>query len=301
LFNTRQSIWHEQIIQELDLPLPIFPEVHQASDVAGQLHADIASRLGLGKSIPVVVGGGDNQMSMLGSGLTGRASPALLNIGTAAQISLIAPEYVRLPSVDTRSYFGGVYALVGASLAGGGSYQWLRESIQAERGAKITYAEMDHLAALVQLGADGLVFCPGPTREKPRRQMGFFGNRLHLSSIAHRARAVMEGVLFDLYELYLGMSTYDSCEFMVGAGKALQKSSVWAQIAADIFGKPLRITHFENALYGAALTAAVGVGAKENLEAGVGSIQYDQQVFPQAEKTARYQDEVIDHWRSILV
>ena len=201
LFNTRQSRWHEQIIWDLGLPLAIFPEIRQASQIAGKLHADIASRLGLGKSIPVVVGGGDNQMSMLGSGLTSPASPALLNIGTAAQISMISNEYIRLPGVDTRSFFGGAYALVAASLAGGGSYQWLRELIQAERGVKITYAEMDHLAAQVPPGAGDLVFCPGPTRERLERKMGFFGNRLHQSSIGHQARAVMEGVLLDLYEL----------------------------------------------------------------------------------------------------
>jgi xylulokinase len=274
LFNTRQSRWHEQIITDLGLPFAIFPEARQASDIAGMLNPDLADMLGLGKSIPVVVGGGDNQMSMLGSGLTSPASPLLLNIGTAAQISLITPEYIRAPGVDTRSYFGGAYALVGASLAGGGSYQWLRESIHAEMGVKITYAEMDRLALQVPPRADGLIFCPGPTRQRPQREMGFLGNRLRQHSIGHQARAVMEGVLLDLYELYIGMRTYKNCEFMIGAGKGLQRSSIWAQIAADIFGKPLRITHFENALFGAALTAAVGVGALENLEAGVGFIQY---------------------------
>jgi xylulokinase len=300
LFNTRQSKWHQKIIRKLDLPLAIFPEVRQATDVAGELHADIADRLGLGISIPVVVGGGDNQVSMLGSGLTNPDSPMLLNIGTAAQISLITSEYMRLPGVDTRSFFGGAFALVGASLAGGGSYQWLRESIQAERGLQLTYAEMDHMAAQVPSGADGLVFCPGPTRARPQREMGFLGNHVHLSSIGHRARAVMEGVLLDLYELYLGMRTYNNCEIMVGAGKGLQRSSIWSQIAADIFGKPLRITHFENALFGAALTAAVGIGALESLKAGVDSIQYDQQILPKSEKAAQYQDEVIAYWRAVL-
>ena len=246
------------------------------------------------------MGGGDNQMSMLGSGITSTASPLLLNIGTAAQISLVTSEYVRLPSVDTRSFFGGVYALVGASLSGGGSYQWLRKSIQAERGVQITYTEMDRLAASVPPGADGLVFCPGPTRDRPERKMGFIGNRLHQSSIGHQAKAVMEGVLFDLYQLFAGVDAFNTHAFVVGAGKALQNSAIWPQIAADIFGKPLRITHFENALFGAALMAAVGVGALENLEDGVGSIQYDQHILPQAEKAAQYQDEIIDRWRAVL-
>jgi gluconokinase len=130
--------------------------------------------------------------------------------------------------------------------------------------------------------------------------MGFFGNRLHQRSVGHRARALMEGVLLDLYELYLGMRDYNHCEIMVGAGKALQNSKIWSQIAADIFGKPHHITHFENALLGAAFTAAVGIGALENLEAGVGSIQYGQHILPRAGQAARYQDEVFEFRRSIL-
>jgi NAD(P)-dependent dehydrogenase (short-subunit alcohol dehydrogenase family) len=74
----------------------------------------------LENTISVSTGGGDNQMSMLGSGLISGSSPALINIGTAAQISMVIPDYIRVPGVDTRSFFNGKYAFVGASLAGGG-------------------------------------------------------------------------------------------------------------------------------------------------------------------------------------
>jgi len=239
-------------------------------------------------------------MSMLGSGLTSPASPLLINIGTAAQISMVTSDYIRVPDVDTRSFFQGTYALVGASLAGGGSYQWLRDEIQDEKGVEITYSEMDELAAQVPPGAEGLVFCPGPSRSRPERAMGFYGNRAYESNIGHRARAVMEGVLLDLYELYQGIRSYNDNEIMVGAGKGLQKSRVWSQIAADIFQKPVRITNIESALFGAAITAAVGTGALGNMGLGIGAIKYDQQILPCLDDADQYQNEVIDYWRSVL-
>ncbi len=300
LFNTRESRWQEQMIRELGLPLELFPKVHPATDISGTLHTDIADLLGFQKTIPIIVGGGDNQMSMLGGGLTSPASPVLINIGTAAQISMVTSDYIQVPGVDTRSFFNGTYAFVGASLAGGGSYQWLRDEIQGEKGVEITYSEMDELAAQVPPGAEGLVFCPGPSRSRPERAMGFYGNRAFESSIGHRTRAVMEGILLDLYELYRGIQSYNTNEIMIGTGKGLQKSKVWSQTAADIFQKPILITNFENALFGAAITAAIGVGVLEDREVGIRSIKYDQQILPRPNDIAQYQNGVINHWRSVL-
>ena len=70
----------------------------------------------------------------------------------------------------------------------------------------------------------------------------------------------MEGILLDLYALYPSAAV-GGPGFMVGAGKGLQNSRVWAQMAADLFGCPVKITNFENAVWGAAVNAAVGVGA----------------------------------------
>jgi xylulokinase len=300
LFNTRESKWHFRHMRELGLPSEIFPQVHNTTDVAGFLHHDIAERLGLKRRIPIIIGGGDNQMSMLGSGLVSQSSPALINIGTAAQISMVVADYVRIPGVDTRSYYNGVYAFVGASLAGGGSYQWLRDKIQTEKGLDLTFAEMDQLAAQVSPGAEGLVFCPGPSWVEPDRVIGFYGKDQHQESIGHCARAVMEAIVIELYELYCRVQPHNTNEVMVGAGKGLQKSKIWAQIAADIFGKPIWMTNFENALFGAAILAAFGIKTLADINLVPGLICYEQQVTPRLDHVIKYQDEVINHWKAVI-
>ncbi len=300
LFNTRLNLWHAELIRKFQLPFNIFPEVHPTSQKAGPISDQVADLVGLERKIPIIYGGGDNQMSMLGSGLAAPDSPILINIGTAAQISKVVSMFERYPGLDTRNYFQGFYAIVGTSLAGGGCYQWLREQIKQAEGADIDYSKMDELAAKVPPGAEGLVFCTGPNRQKTKRRRGFYGNTARLNSISHRAKAVMEGVLMDLYDSYEILRNDDRCDFFIGGGKGLQKSRAWSQIAADLFGKPVRITGFENAVFGAALMAAYSLGSIENLEESTHAIGYADEMAPDPEYAKFYRDEFVNDWRVVV-
>jgi gluconokinase len=237
---------------------------------------------------------------MLGSGLAGPGSPILLNIGTAGQISKVVAEFERFPGLDTRSFFDGAYALVGASLGGGGSYQGLRDRIRQAQGVDLAYPELDRLAEAVPHGSDGLVFCTGPTRLNPDRPRGFFGKTAKGGSTGHRARAVLEGVLMDLYAAYEILAEGDSSDFFLGAGKGLQQSQIWSQIAADLFGRTLRRTGFESAVYGAALMAAHGVGAVENLREAARAIDVTHEAAPDPKAVEFYRDEFVPFWRSVV-
>jgi xylulokinase len=300
LFNTRLNCWHTELIQKFQLPLSIFPEIHPSSQKAGTLSNQVADLSGLPGKTPIIFGGGDNQMSMLGSGLAGPGSPILINIGTAAQISRVIDKFDRYPGTDTRSFFNKAYAVVGPSLGGGGSYQWLREQINQAGGANLNYRDLDQQACEVPAGAEGLIFCTGPTRQLPDRQRGFFGETNKRSSIAHRARAVLEGVLMDLYSTYEILSKDDRCMFILGAGKGLQKSQIWPQITADLLGKPMRISGFENAVFGAALMAAYGLGAVEILEESALGLEYSVEVTPNLENAKFYREEFVPYWRAAL-
>ena len=295
LFNTKLNCWQEELIERFQLPLNIFPEIHGSSQQAGAIAEEVADLVGLQRGIPIIYGGGDNQMSMLGSGLVGAGSPLLVNIGTAAQISRVISKYQKYPGLDTRSYFQGSYAIVAASLAGGGSYKWLRDEAR-RAGVDIDYCEMDELASQIPPGAGGLVFCSGPTRQNPERKRGFYGNTALESSPAHRARAVMEGVLMDLYTPFQILREDDHCNFMVGAGKGLQKSRVWSRVTADLFAKSVRITNSESAVCGAALMAALGAGYIDNLDEPVQSIACQVEIIPELANARFYRDEFIPTW-----
>ncbi|WP_423224548.1 xylulokinase [Candidatus Amarolinea aalborgensis] len=287
LFNTRLNQWHESVIAKLGLPSALLPRVHSTTAIAGALPDAIARSLGLQPGVPVTYGGGDNQMSLLGNGLLSGDSPVLINIGTGAQISKVTPRYARAVGVDTRSYFNGAYVFVGASMGGGRNYAQLRDALRAHEGQDFGYRQMDALAAQTAVGADGLVY-QVRSRFDQQRQEGFSG-RTDLRDPGCQARAVMEGVLLDLVALRpptLG----SKAGFMIGAGKGLLDSRVWAQMAADFFACPLKITNFENAVWGAALTAAVGVGAVQEVNQAVAAIEYSLEMAPNPVHSAQYQD-----------
>ncbi len=291
LFNARLGRWHEGVIRKLGLPHDILPVVHDTTEVAGVLPGAVAGALGLNPGTPVVYGGGDNQMALLGNGLVSGDSPALINIGTGAQISKVTSHYARIPGIDTRSYFQGAYAFVGASMGGGRNYAQLKDELQRREGGDFGYSHMNEAAAQVAVGADGLEYRVRSRRETQRREG--FGGRTELTGVGHQARAVMEGILLDLYALYPSAAA-DEPGFMVGAGKGLQNSRVWAQMAADLFGCPIKITHFENAVWGAAITAAVGVGAIRDVRDAFAAIEYSLELAPDAAHAAQYRDLVAE-------
>jgi xylulokinase len=287
LFNTRFNRWHQDVIARLGLSRDLLPTVHDTAAVAGSVPQAVAHSLGLAPGTRVVYGGGDNQMSLLGNGLVSGDSPALINIGTGAQISRVTSRYARIPGIDTRSFFNGQYAFVGASMGGGRNYAQLREDLRRGGQGDISYRQMDEAAAQVTVGAEGLVYRVG-SRRTPHLREGFTG-RTELRGVGHQTRAVMEGILLDLHAHRPPLEA-SGPGFMVGAGKGLQNSQVWAQMAADLFGCPIRITNFENAVWAAAVVAAVGVGAIQSVRDAVTMIAYSRELIPDAANTARYRD-----------
>jgi xylulokinase len=287
IFNTRLGGWHDGVIEKLGLPRMILPDVHGSAEVAGGVPARVAVDLGLAANTPVVFGGGDNQMSLLGNGLLSASSPALINIGTSGQVSQVTLQYATQPGIDTRSYFYGSFAFVGATLGGGVSYATLREALAGREGRDVSYGEMNELASRVPPGADGLAFQPAG-RSATGRPEGFAG-RTELRDIGHLARAVLEGVILHLHALR-PPTLAEGPGFMVGAGKGLQNGATWSQIAADVFDCPLKVTNFENAVWGAALLAALGTGAVSDAAAALSTIQYNREYVPNAADAARYRD-----------
>ena len=273
LFNVRYRKWHQRIIRELGLPKNIFPKISGTQDIAGHTCSKINKLLRLNQGVPVIVGGGDNPLSAFGSGLYDYPSPVNINIGTGAQISKVIDNYEKIEGIETRNFFNNMYLFVGASLGGGNSYKNLKENINLKVEKKLSFEKLNNLAKKIVPGSERLRFCTGPSRINPKRPAGFFGNEDIKESLGHMARAVMEGVLFDLYEFYSLMGK-TSEDIIIGSGKGLSESYVWPQIAADMFNRKVRVTDFESAVFGSALMAARSAGKISSLDKTFKSIKY---------------------------
>ncbi|MGH7670102.1 MAG: FGGY-family carbohydrate kinase, partial [Gemmatimonadaceae bacterium] len=167
--------------------------------------------------------------------------------------------------------------LIGVVLSAGSAFAWFRD--QFARG----YASSDDAnqalrdeAATIAPGAEGVTFLPYLQGERtPHRDASLRGALLGLSlahTRAHVTRAVLEGVCFALRDSLeilreLGLPTGELLLTGGGARHALLR-----QLQADVFGVPVvTVNREEGSAYGAALLAAVGVGAYADLDAAAGA------------------------------
>jgi xylulokinase len=253
MFHLKRLAWHKGLLDLLHIPVELLPEICATSDIAGFTSDKTNDLLGIKESIPVIVGGGDNQLSIYGSGIDYLDAKTLVNIGTGSQISRIRKNFKKIKGIETRCYLHDDYIMVGASLGGGGSYHKLQKELQ------LTYQEMDDLACTAGPGSSGLQYSTGPSRLDPVRKEGFYGNSHVAGSKPLRCRAVMEGVLSDLYSYFKKIGKKED-GFIIASGGGFINSDIWPQIAADMFGKKIWVTTFESTILGSSLLAAESAG-----------------------------------------
>jgi xylulokinase len=167
----------------------------------------------------------------------------------------------------------GVWYLMGVVLSAGGAFAWYRDQLARDvantRGADAT---LDAEAASVPPGAEGVTFLPylqgerTPHRDASARS-AFLGMSL-AHTRAHLTRAVLEGIAFALRDSLsilqeLGLSPGHL--LLTGGGA---KSPFLRRLQAEVYGLPVStVNREEGPAYGAALLAAVGVGAFPDLAA----------------------------------
>ncbi|MCB1703904.1 MAG: class II aldolase/adducin family protein [Halioglobus sp.] len=275
LFHLHQMQWCRDIIDELRLPLGIFPPVLAAGSALGTLSPDSAAHLGLHPGTMVALGGADTQCSLLGSGATAPGTVAVV-AGTTAPVQAVLAQ----PVLD----------VAGAAL---GSHHitpghWVLESNGGGMGYSLTLMarmlfpqapepELRLLAEAAQSepGAAGLLSTLGGevmSMRAPAVPMG----HISLSHLAargdaaprrHLARALAEGcacgVRANLEQLERILATAatrcDSAAITLCGG--LSRSDVFAQLLADITGREVAVPHArQTAALGAAICAAVASG-----------------------------------------
>ncbi|MBD3184722.1 hypothetical protein GF312_20745 [Candidatus Poribacteria bacterium] len=284
-FHTQNRNWNFNLIEKLGLPAGIFPEVAPAELVDGSICREVSSCTSLEEGIPVIIGGGDQPMSMIGSGISQKSETMLVNIGTGSQVSVVG-DYHKEKETIVFCFPQSGFSLLGAALSGGAALQWWRnisEECASMFGVKNfggnIYSMMDKIAGSVCPGSDGLTFIPflNGTRVNPDLTASFTGIRRN-HTYGNMIKAVMEGVVFELYHLSLKIGDYSSNTRLMGAGGGLS-SSLWKQITADIFGKELKSALYkEQAASGAALMAGVEIGVYSDVNEACGKVKYSEEV-----------------------
>jgi len=263
VFDTRRGVWSDELIQALELPRSIFPDVHLPEDPSGGVSGEAGRETGLAVGTPVFHGGADQVMQAVGNGIL-EAGQISVTIGTGGQVFAPLSGFSYDPQLRSHTFNHVVrdrWYFLGAALSAGLSLRWLRDQILSG----MSYAEMDRVAGQRKPGSDGLVFLPYLSGERTPHMDAearglFFGLTLRHGQ-GHLARAVMEGVVFalrDCLEVYRGLG--QRADRVIASGGGAQ-SPFWLQLQSDILNVEVRTSRMvEQAGVGAAITASVGAG-----------------------------------------
>ena len=206
VFDTRRACWNAAAIGRLGLDAGWFPEVRPSTAVVGQVGRRAARACALRAGTPLVTGGGDQPLSMIGSGVCRPRDGLALNLGTGGQVARVSTAY-RPGGGDgiTFCFPQRGWSVLGAALSAGGALRWWQGVIAqgTAHGAAPDVSRLSRAAARVPPGADGLVFVPllAGSRARPDARAGFLG-LTDSHTLAHMTRAIMEGVVFELYALW---------------------------------------------------------------------------------------------------
>lgn len=251
----------------------------------GGLTPELAASCGLPPGIPICTPLGDNQASCYGA-VADLANTVLVNVGTGGQVAVHVDEHRYSPNLETRPFPHGGYLLVKAGLCGGRTYaileRFFRQVAADCSGATSqapVYEAMNRLSATVAKGADGLRCNPlfTGTRDDPELRAAWTGMSERNFTPAHMVRALLEGMARLFHQGYgeICQATGAAYGRLVGAGNGLRENTALATAIADEFGIPLAIgIHREEAAFGAALVAAVGLGVVSDPAAARRLIRY---------------------------
>lgn len=277
MFDPQRKCWSEELLAYAGLSPERLPVLVQSGVRLGTLRRDLAERFGFGEDVALIAGGGDQQCAALGCSavLDGDVS---IGMGTAANILALSGECRRDQReilIATPAAVPGKWFLEGSLIACGPILNWVRDLAYGNEPPDTVYRTMDEEAErLSRPGANGVLLLPhfqgAGCPYWDESASGVFAGLTLSTSRADLARAVMEGLAFDVgksLRLIMENGIQPKRIFLTGGAA---KSEVWCQLQADVYGLPIYIPQTPNvAAVGALILAALGSGALESVEEGV--------------------------------
>jgi glycerol kinase len=261
LFNIQTLQWDDDLLKLFNIPKGILPEVKESSQVYGETNPDVFNA-----SIPISGIAGDQQAALFGQLCTekgmvkntyGTGCFLLMNTGNKPVFS----ENKLLTTIAWKINGKVTYALEGSVFVGGAAVQWIRDGLNVINDA----TEIENLASSVPDNG-GVYFVPALTGlGAPYWDAYARGAIMGLtrgSTKAHIARAALEGIAYQVYDIVKAMeadANAKGTELRVDGGASA--NNLLLQFQADIFSFPVvRPKLLESTALGAAYLAGLAIG-----------------------------------------
>ena len=261
LYDIHAGAWDDELLELFGVPRELLPAVVDTSGVVGETEPEL-----FGAPLPIAALCGDQQAALFDQGCVA-AGQAKVTYGTGCFLlahtgaAPVASRHRLLTTVALQSGGQRTFALEGSAFVGGAALGWLADGLGVTESA----AQASAVAARVGAGEGG-VFVPalaglGAPHWDPAARGAFFGLSLGTTS-AHLARAVLEGIAFQVADLAAAVAADSGlglAELRADGGASV--SDVLLQFQADIMGVAVvRAAEPESTALGAAYLAGLAIG-----------------------------------------
>jgi glycerol kinase len=267
LFNIRTQQWDDELLELLDIPKSMLPEVKQSSEIYGETATTIFA-----SKIPIAGIAGDQHAALFGQmciekamvkNTYGTGCFMLMNIGD----EFIESKNNLLTTVAWKINGKIQYAFEGSIFIGGAVVQWLRDGL----GIIKKSAEVEKLAASVK-DTQGVYFVPafaglGAPYWKPDARGTIVGLSRGTTS-AHIALAALESIAYQTMDVLKAMEAdagMEIKELRVDGGATA--NDLLMQFQSNLLNcKVIRPNVVETTALGAAYLAGLAVGFWDSVE-----------------------------------
>ena len=312
LFDLSTRDWSRETAEELGIS-HLLPRVAESGAVVGAVSKKAAEETGLKEGTPVVAGGADTQLGLLGGGIVEADEFGVVG-GTYWLTAGVADNPLVDPDIRLRTLCHVVpdrWMIEGVGFVHGLSTRYIRDGLLRAGNPDVStedgYVKLDEMAKLCPPGSNGVsYFCSNVMDAKswkhaPPSIVGFSPLTIAETGLGAIFRAVMEegayvarGHLEVLEEVY-GRKV-EHVAFVGGPSR----SFLWPQILADVLGVRVRVPDvLEATCLGAALCALVGAGTYADLAEASGSTAGTDRKYEPNREDAEAYDDLYPRWRNL--
>jgi xylulokinase len=286
--------WNEGAVPRVRLDPEKLPPFVEPGELIGPVSERAADILGLPPGIPVIAGGPDYIMSIIGTASM-QAGRTCDRAGTSEGVNLCWSAPVRDPKLLCFPHLvRGLYNVSAMFSTSGSALDWAARSLGSHK------PDVEALLREVQgvpAGSDGLLFLPFLSPERfpiwdPNMRGAFVG-----LTLAHgrreMMRAVVESTGFAVRSVIAAMEASGCHAADLRVTGSQTRLPLWCQVRADVTGKKVLLPEQEDAeLVGNACVGFFGLGDFESLPAAAESLVRFQRTFVPDQRAAEVYDEM---------
>lgn len=302
MMDIDRGCWSKELHDALGIPLLKRAKIiAEPGKIVGYINESVSEKTGLPVGTPISMGAHDQNCCTFGAGAV-EDGTAVLVLGTFGSCFVVSDESVRDPKgrlVVKGNHGVGNYTIEAFSATAGSAYRWYRdvfcdyEKEIAQREGKDPYEVINEEIASSAIGANGVTFLSYLQGASGARINGnargtFVGMTLSTGK-ADMARAVMEGICYEMYDIIRAEEEAGIKLKAIRLTGGAVKSPIWCQMMADTFQYPIQILQTsETGCLGAALYAGVGVGVYKDCKEAAKVVRITKTYEPNPDNFDKY-------------